>query len=115
MSAPRRLRCVVKPPTVQRVQVARRGMTARCVMTVPFAMHDLVARNEATARNAVLDPTAMFAMIGPFGLNVPNVEIARSAPVMTGMTVPLVPLAMTVRPAMIVDHSYAVSAHASIT
>ena len=112
MSAPRRLRCVVKPPTVQRVQVARRGMTARCGMTVPFAMHDLVARNEATARNAVLDPTAMFAMIGPFGL---NVEIVPSAPVMTGMTVPLVPLAMTVRPAMIVDHSYAVSAHASIT
>jgi hypothetical protein len=93
-------------------------MTARCGMTVPFAMHDLVARNEATARNAVLDPTAMFAMIGPFGLNVPNVEIAPSAPVMTGMTgmtVPLVPLAMTVRPAMIVDHSYAVSARASIT
>ena len=85
MSAPPKRQCVAKPPTDRPALVARHAMTVR------------------------------FGVIVPFALNVQSVETALSAPVTTGMIVPLVRHAMTALHVMIVGHSFAESARASIT
>ena len=116
MSAPRRLRCVVKPPTGQHAQVAPFGMTVRCATTDPFVMLAPRVQNEATAPKEAAALTAMFATIARFVPSAANAEIALSVPVTVGMIAPLAMIvrhAMTVRPAMIAVRSFAVSARAS--